>query len=60
MVDIKIMKEIEEKSKEAVKYMTALQAMEKRNMTCDVYTVMRLMEAYDDLCNEIRKLINEN
>lgn len=60
MIDIKVMNKIEEKSKEAVKCMTALQGMRKRKMSYDVDAVMELMEYYDDLCNEIKKLVNEN
>ena len=32
MIDIKVMKEIAEKSQEAVKYMTVLHSVKKRNM----------------------------
>lgn len=60
MIDVKVMKEIAEKSQEAVKYMTALHSMEKRNMKWDVGDVVRVMQDYDDLCNEIKKLVNEN
>lgn len=60
MIDIKRMKEIAEKSQEAVKYMTILQAMEKRKMKWDVGVVMGVMQDYDDLCKEIQKLANEN
>jgi hypothetical protein len=60
MIDIKIMKEIAEKSQEAVKYMTVLHSAKKRNMKWDVDVVMSVMQDYDDLCKEIQKLANEN
>ena len=60
MIDIKVMKEIAEKSNEAVQYMTTLESMEKRKMKWDVGGIMCAMEEYDDLCKEIRKLVNEN
>ena len=60
MIDIKIMKEIAEKSKEAVEYMTMLEAMDKRNMKWPVGGIMSAMQDYDDLCKEIQKLVNEN
>ena len=60
MIDIKRMKEIAEKSQEAVKYMPILQAMVKRKMKWDVGGIMRAMQDYDDLCEEIKKLVNED
>lgn len=60
MIDLKVMKEIAEKSNEAVRYMTVLKSMEKRDMKWDVGGIMRAMEDYDDLCKEIKKLVNEN
>jgi len=60
MIDIKIMREIAEKSKDAVYIMTALQAMDKRDMKWWVGGIMYNMQEYDDLCKEIKKLINEN
>ncbi len=60
MIDIKVMKEIAEKSQRAVDYMTVLRSMEKRNMKWDVGGVMSAMQDYDDLCKEIKKLVNEN
>lgn len=60
MIDVKTMEKIAEKSQEAVKYMTILDAMKKRDMKWYVEEVMYLMQNYDDLCNEIKKLINEN
>ena len=60
MIDIKIMKEIAEKSQLAVKGMTVLHSMKKRNMKYDVDTIMIMMQQYDDLCKEIQKLANEN
>jgi hypothetical protein len=60
MIDIKVMKEIAEKSQEAVKYMTVLHSAKKRNMKWDVDVVMGVMQDYDDLCKEIQKLANEN
>ncbi len=60
MIDIKVMKEIAEKSNEAVRYMTILKSMEKREMKWDVGGIMSAMEDYDDLCKEIKKLVNEN
>lgn len=60
MIDIKVMKEIEKKSQEAVCNMTMLQAARKRNMKLDVDMVIRAMEDYDYLCEEIKKLINED
>lgn len=60
MIDIKVMKEIAEKSQRAVEYMTVLRSMEKRNMKWDVGGVMSAMQDYDDLCKEIRTLVNEN
>lgn len=60
MIDIKVMKEIEKKSQEAVYNMTMLQAARKRNMKLDVDMVIRAMEDYDYLCEEIKKLINED
>ena len=60
MIDIKVMKEIAEKSNEAVRYMTTLKSMEKREMKWDVWAIVEIVEDYDDLCKEIKKLINEN
>lgn len=60
MINIKVMKEIEKKSQEAVQNMTMLQAARKRNMKLDVDMVIRAMEDYDYLCEEIKKLINED
>lgn len=60
MIDIKVMKEIAEKSQRAVEYMTVLRSMKKRNMKWDVGGVMSAMQDYDDLCKEIETLVNEN
>ena len=60
MIDIKVMKEIAEKSNEAVQCMTTLKSMKKREMKWDVGGIMRVMEEYDDLCKKIKKLVNEN
>lgn len=60
MIDVKVMKEIAEKSQEAVNYMTVLDAMKKRDMKWYVEEVMRVMQRYDDLCKEIQKLANED
>ena len=43
-----------------LRYMTILQAMEKRKMKWDVGGIMRAMQDYDDLCEEIKKLVNED
>lgn len=60
MMDLKVMKEIAEKSNEAVRYMMILKSMEKREMKWDVGAIVETVEAYDDLCKEIKKLVNEN
>lgn len=60
MIDIEVMKEIAEKSQEAVRCMTMLEAMDKRNMKWHVGGIMHAMQDYDDLCKEIQKLVNEN
>ena len=58
MIDIKVMKEIAEKSKEAVDLMTLLQT--SKHEECYVWEVMSAMEDYDYLCAEIKKLVSEN
>lgn len=60
MIDVKVLKEIDENTQEAIYIMTTLQAMRKRKMKYDVDQVMRVIDKYEYLCEEIKRLINEN
>lgn len=60
MIDIKVLKKIDENAQKAIYTMTMLQGMRKRKMKYDVDEVMRAIDDYEYLCEEIKKLINEN
>ncbi len=60
MIDVKVLKEIDKNAQEAIYTMTMLQTMRKRKMKYDVGQVMRAIDNYEYLCEEIKRLINEN
>lgn len=59
MIDKKKMEQIHDKAEEAMRIFNILESMEKKNMKWYVDDVLSSVDRLNDICKEMKKLIDE-